>query len=77
MSMPVSPLMMIDAALLAFEENAKRAEKLTKKEKKIKRLWENGTRDCTILAKRLGYAGSSLTAGVEKAREMIIRLKLH
>lgn len=52
-------------------------EKLNKKEEKIRRLWEKGIRDYTILAKRLGYSGNSLTVGVEKVREIISRLKLH
>ena len=44
---------------------------MNKKEEKVKRLWNKGTKDLTILAKRLGYSGNSLTAGIEKVREII------
>jgi len=50
---------------------------MTKKEEKIKRLWDRGIKDITIIVKKLGYTGSALTPAVSEIREIISKLKLH
>lgn len=50
---------------------------MTKKEEKIKRLWDRDIKDPSILAKKLGYTGNALTSGIKEVREIIIKLKLH
>lgn len=39
---------------------------MNKKEIKIKQLWERGVRDPSVIAKKLGYTGSAITAAIEK-----------
>lgn len=50
---------------------------MTKKEEKIKRLWERGIKDLTLIAKKLGYTGNALTPAVAEIRGIIIKFKLH
>jgi len=49
---------------------------LNKKDEKIKRLWERGVRDQTVLARKLGYTGNATTAGIDKVNEALRRLGL-
>ena len=49
---------------------------MNKKNEKIRKLWERGIRDYTIIARKLGYSGGSMVAGVERVKEGLISLGL-
>lgn len=46
------------------------------KNERIKKLWERGVRDPKIIAKKIGYGGSALTAGIERVHEGLQKLGL-
>ncbi len=50
---------------------------MTKKEEKVKRLWERDIKDPAIIARKLGYTGNALTSAIAEIKELIIKLKLH
>lgn len=39
------------------------------KNERIKKLWDRGVRDPRIIAKKIGYTGNSITAGIERVKE--------
>ena len=39
------------------------------KNERIKKLWERGVRDPRIIAKKIGYTGNAITAGIERVNE--------
>ncbi len=39
------------------------------KNERIKKLWERGIRDPKVIAKKLGYSGNAITAGIERVKE--------
>lgn len=45
-----------------------------KKDEKIRKLWERGIRDQKVIAQKLGFNGSALTAGVQRVEEGLKRL---
>lgn len=40
-----------------------------KKNLKIKKLWDRGVTDLSIIARKIGYTGNAITAGVERVKE--------
>jgi DNA-binding CsgD family transcriptional regulator len=44
------------------------------KNERIKKMWERGIRDPRIIAKKLGYSGNSVTAGIERVHEGLVAL---
>lgn len=44
---------------------------MSKKEDKVIRLWGEGVCDLRFLAKRIGYEGAALTAGIEKVKQIL------
>lgn len=44
------------------------------KNERIKKLWDRGVRDPRIIAKKIGYSGAALTAGIERVNEALILL---
>lgn len=51
-------------------------EMTNKKDDKIKKLWDRGVQDITILARKLGYTGNATTAGIGRVKEALMRLNL-
>lgn len=49
---------------------------MSKLDDKIQRLWDRGICDPRVIAKKLGYSGNSLTAGIERVKEHLIEAKL-
>lgn len=49
---------------------------MSKLDDKIQRLWDRGICDPRVIAKKLGYSGNSLTAGIERVKEHLIQNKL-
>lgn len=47
---------------------------MNKKEDKVKRLWERGVRDLSVLARKIGYKGNATTAGIDKVKEILQKL---
>ena len=43
---------------------------------RIQAMWERGVRDRKVIAKKLGYKGGSMTAGLQRVDEAITRLQL-
>jgi hypothetical protein len=39
------------------------------KNERIKKMWDKGIKDFRMIAKKLGYTGNALTAGIERVRE--------
>lgn len=48
-----------------------------KKDERVKKLWDRGVRDMSTLARKLGYTGGAIQAGIERVKEAIVRMKLH
>lgn len=48
-----------------------------KKDERVRKLWQRGIRDMSTLARKLGYTGGSIQAGIERVQEAIKRLNLH
>lgn len=44
---------------------------MNKKNARIKKLWERGVRDPHIIAKKIGYTGNAVTAGIERVRDAL------
>lgn len=42
---------------------------MNKKNERIRKLWEKGTRDLSVIARKIGYNGGANTAGVERVKE--------
>ncbi len=49
---------------------------MNKKDERIKKLWNRGVHDPKVIARKLGYAGSALSSGVERVRGVLEREKL-
>lgn len=49
---------------------------MNKKNEKIRKQWEKGNRDIPSIARKLGYSGNAITAGVERVREGLITMGL-
>jgi len=45
---------------------------MSKLDDKIQRLWDRGVCDPRVIAKKLGYSGNSLTAGIERVKEHLL-----
>ena len=45
-----------------------------KKDERIRKLWERGITDPRAIAKKLGYSGGAVTAGIERVHEGLKRL---
>lgn len=50
---------------------------LNKKDERVRKLWERGIRDKSLLARKLGFTGEATRAGIERVNQAIINLKLH
>lgn len=48
---------------------------MNKKNAKIQKLWDRGVQDPRVIAKKLGFSGNALTAGIERVREYLIQEK--
>ncbi len=48
---------------------------MNKKDERIRKLWERGVTDLPSIARKLGYA-AALTAGIERVKQALKRLKL-
>ena len=46
-----------------------------KKDERIKKMLERGITDPRVIARKLGYAGAALTAGIERVNEGLERIK--
>lgn len=42
-----------------------------KKNARIQKLWDKGIRDPKVIARKLGYTGGALVAGIERVREYL------
>lgn len=47
------------------------SRKMNKKNERVKKLWERGVRDLSVLARKIGYNGSANTAGIERVKEAL------
>jgi len=47
------------------------------KDERVKKLWERGVRDLSVIARKLGYDGAARAAGIERVREALQRLGLN
>lgn len=45
---------------------------MSKKEAKVMRLWGEGVSDLRLIAKRIGFEGAAITAGIEKVKKILI-----
>ena len=41
------------------------------KNERIKKLWERGVRDPAIIARKIGYTGNAITAGIERVKQAL------
>lgn len=41
------------------------------KNERIRKLWERGVRDPRIIAKKIGYTGNAITAGIQRVHEAL------
>lgn len=46
------------------------------KDERIRKLWQRGILDPKVIARKLGYSGNALTAGIERVRQAVARLQL-
>lgn len=46
------------------------------KNEKVRKLWERGVRDPRIIAKKIGYTGNAITAGITRVNEALKALNL-
>lgn len=44
------------------------------KNERIRKLWDRGIRDFRIIAKKLGYTGNSITAGIERVKQGLVTI---
>lgn len=49
---------------------------INKKNEKIRKQWNKGHRDIALIAKKIGYTGNAITAGVERVKEGLQALGL-
>jgi hypothetical protein len=42
---------------------------MNSKNERIRKLWERGVTDPKVIARKLGYSGAALTAGIERVKE--------
>jgi len=49
---------------------------MNKKDERVRKLWARGIRDPKVLARKLGYDGAALAAGIERVKDAIRRLGL-
>lgn len=42
---------------------------MNKKNERIRKLWERGVRDLSVIARKIGYNGGAITAGIERVKE--------
>lgn len=51
---------------------------MNSKDERVRKLWEQrGMRDPKLIARKLGFGGSALTAGIARVNDAIARLGLH
>lgn len=48
---------------------------MTKTQKKVRSLLERGITDPAVIARKLGYKGSALTAGIVRVKQIIEEVK--
>lgn len=44
---------------------------MNKKNEKVRKLWERGITDLSVIARKLGYNGNATTAGIERVKEAL------
>jgi len=49
---------------------------MNKKDERVRKLWERGVTDPRVIARKLGYEGNAMTAGIERVNDAIKRLQL-
>lgn len=47
----------------------------SKKDRRILKMVERGIGDAKVIARKIGYSGDSLTAGIERVKEGLKRLR--
>jgi hypothetical protein len=46
------------------------------KDERVRKLWNRGIKDKSLLARKLGYTGEQTRVGIERVNDAITRLKL-
>lgn len=42
---------------------------MNRKNERIRKLWDRGVTDLATIARKLGYSGAAITAGIERVKE--------